>query len=281
MPGWKRLRERLRDPRFKGRPLLLGLDFDGTLAALAPRPERASLQDSTKSLLVELSRRRWIKIAVLSGRTLPDLKSKVGLKRAFYAGNHGLEIMGPGKPWVHPRAARFKRALSRAAADLRPLLERFPGAWLENKGLGLAVHYRAMPANLHGALEAALRRLLVPMRRELRLAPGKKVWEAKPRAAWNKGLALELIKSRLPGSWNLMFIGDDDTDEEGFAALGKKALTVRLGRAKITSAEFVLRDRRYVELLLHAVLETFHDSTAGENTVPVPRQAHPHRHHPA
>ncbi|MEJ2745756.1 MAG: trehalose-phosphatase, partial [bacterium] len=78
-----------------GKYVMLFLDYDGTLSPIADAPEKALLPKGTKELLRRLSGKKGFKVAVVSGRSLRDIKSIVGLKGIIYAGSHGLELEGP------------------------------------------------------------------------------------------------------------------------------------------------------------------------------------------
>jgi trehalose 6-phosphate phosphatase len=77
-----------------GGALLLLMDYDGTLTPIMKRPEEAALSASMKRILAQLL--KIYPIAIISGRSLKDIRTLVGLKKIYYAGNHGLEIYGPG-----------------------------------------------------------------------------------------------------------------------------------------------------------------------------------------
>lgn len=250
MGGWAELKRVLRNGNLRARPLLVGLDFDGTLAPLALRPGRARLSRGTRGLLSRLAAKRSVRLAVLSGRGLADVKARVGLRRVTCAGNHGLEIEGPGVRWSHPGALAARSAAQGAARALERRLRDFPGAELENKGLTLSVHYRLVPAAARPGLRRLLLRAVGPHAGRLELAPGKQVREVRPRVRWNKGHALLKIARLMGGGPGLLFVGDDRTDEEGFRVLGRRAVTVRVGSAARSAARFLLRRRERVEDLL-------------------------------
>ena len=96
------------------------IDFDGTLVPIVRRPELVSFDDARRDVLSRLAGRRSMKVAVISGRPLSFLAPKIGLSRVTCAGNHGLEISGPGLRFLHP-----------AARSSRPAVERVKRAWEE------------------------------------------------------------------------------------------------------------------------------------------------------
>lgn len=127
-----------------GMPFLLMLDFDGTLARIRQRPEQAHLSARWRHSLLQLQRRQGLHLAIISGRGLPDLRRRLSLDGATYVGNHGLA-------WSRPRLGpslkqrRHWQAKARQAwLALAPLLERYPGALAEDKGLDLSVHLRGV-----------------------------------------------------------------------------------------------------------------------------------------
>lgn len=90
------------------RHVLLLTDYDGTLTPIVERPELANLSKDIRRLLQTLAYQRYITVGVISGRALVDLKDKVGISGIIYAGNHGLEIEGPGISFVNPVADELR-----------------------------------------------------------------------------------------------------------------------------------------------------------------------------
>lgn len=250
---WRRLEARLSKEDFGASRLLLGLDFDGTLAEIVDAPHKAALSSETRRLLLRLSRRPDIKVAVLSGRALADVRELVGLRGVYYAGNHGLEIHGPGMRWRHPKVEFM-------SGSLRTLLEKdmeaFPGALLEDKRLGLAIHYRRVPPRLLRRLGGFVRARVSRLKDRLRLLHSKKTFDLRPNVHWNKGHALDMIRKNLRGrgDWMTVFVGDDRTDEEGFRTLGMRALTIRVGAVKASAAQYVIPRQGLVDRLLTSLL---------------------------
>ena len=75
--------------------IALFLDFDGTLVPIRKDPACCILSEETKELLQFLANSRYCYLAIISGRSLSDIKGRVGLRRVFYGGNHGLDIRAP------------------------------------------------------------------------------------------------------------------------------------------------------------------------------------------
>lgn len=246
------------------RPLLLGLDFDGTLAPLAPRPELAAMPARTRSLISALCGDGRVQIAVLSGRGLADLKAKVNVAGVHYAANHGLEIDSPLERWDHPTAAVLAADIKAVGRRLKEDLAGFRGVLVEDKGMTLSVHYRLAAPRHHAPVRARVAVALRPAEGRLRLSRGHMVWEVRPRVPWNKGHALLDLAARLPRPHALAFIGDDRTDEEGFKTLGDRCLSVRVNPQGRSHARFGLSGPED----LVRMLECFH---RGPRPDPAPR----------
>lgn len=247
---WERVQRRLSGGGFRAGGILLGLDFDGTLSELVESPGRAVLSPAAGRWLRRLARRPDVKVAVLSGRSLEDVRGRVGLHGVYYAGNHGLQIRGPGLDWTHPSVGPLDASVwSPLAEDIKDI----PGALIEKKRFGLSVHYRNVPPRFVRRVAERVRARLAAVGGRYRLLPGKKTFDIRAAVRWNKGHALEAIRERLAGTWRGVFIGDDHTDEEGFATLGRRALTIRVGRVQDTSAQFVFSRRAQVDRLLEAL----------------------------
>ncbi len=198
---------------------MLLLDFDGTLAPIAPLPEQAELPVASRRALEQLRARGDVHLAVLSGRALSDVRGRIGITGITYAGNHGMEIEGPGISRLHTEAAAAPAARAGRArgAAATPGL---PGAWLEDKGLTLGLHYRELADEDVPALTAAVlaRVSSIP---GLRLTHSKKVLEVRPKADWHKGRAVLFLLEQLrpPTDTPVLYFGDDSTDEDAFVAI--------------------------------------------------------------
>lgn len=236
-PLWEHIDEILARMRNAGRLLLL-LDFDGTLAPIVVDPSAARLPLPVRDLLVSLAGSRRTLPAVISGRALDDVRTRVGIPGLTYAGNHGLEIEGPGFRFVEPEAERLRPLIAGACASLSGRLRGVPGVEVENKGLTAAVHYRNAPASQNQVLEAVWDEV-VRRDRGLAIRMGKMICEVRPAVEWNKGSAALWLCSRLAGGQTVLPIcaGDDQTDEDAFAAL-PGGVTVKVGEPLGTAAAY-------------------------------------------
>lgn len=216
---------------------LLTLDFDGTLASIAPRPEDARIPSATRETLRELSCSEDVTLAVLSGRSVDDVRQKVGLN-VIYAGNHGLEIEGPGISFLHNGAQLLQAAVNACCRDLEQVLAGVPGILLERKGLTASVHYREAPRDLEPWLEAAVQIAARQHAPHLRIVPALKAWEIRPAVDWNKGSAARLLLGRIAASRPvLVCAGDDEADEDMFRAV-PHAVSIKVGGSAPTRARY-------------------------------------------
>jgi trehalose 6-phosphate phosphatase len=202
--------------------LVVLLDFDGTLAPIVQRPELAAIPTPTRAALERLRARPGVEIAVVSGRGLADVRARADLGAILYAGNHGMEIAGPGVLRVHPEAEAARPLLDRAAQAIEEGLCGIEGAFLEDKGLTLSVHYRLAPeraAEVHAIVERA-----VHGERDLHATTGKRVVEVRPRVDWDKGKAVLFLLEQIrpPAGAPVLYLGDDTTDEDAFLALARR-----------------------------------------------------------
>ncbi len=122
--------------------ILLLSDYDGTLTPIVDKPELAVLPQEIKKLLRKLAKNRRYTVGIISGRALADLKSKVDLEGIIYAGNHGLEIEGFGSSFLEPIAEEMRPFLKMLNQALSATLRGIKGAFVEDKGLTVSVHYR-------------------------------------------------------------------------------------------------------------------------------------------
>ena len=201
--------------------VLLLSDYDGTLAPIAERPELAILPPKTRNALVALSRRKAVSLGIVSGRELADVAAMVHIPDIIYAGNHGMEIRGPGLEFNHPEAAASRPALARILADLQASLGDLEGVIVEGKGLTLSVHHRLTPESVKGEVFSKFDSVLTEDRasESFRVTRGKEVLEVRPDVAWDKGRAISRIAESCPPGSLAIFFGDDLTDEDGFAAV--------------------------------------------------------------
>ncbi len=216
---------------------LLVLDFDGTLAPIVESRHHARLPAATVRLLCAVAT-AW-PCAVISGRSRDDVAARLGGVRLLaVVGNHGAE----DRPAL-PGAAGWRRQVRRWRLRLEAELAGVRGVDVENKGLSLAVHVRG--AEAQRAAAAALAGL-----EGARVVGGKRVRNALVDGAPDKGDALVRLVRR--GRYErVIFVGDDDTDEDVFRRASEVPLVgVAVGRRRHSAAAYYLRRQGDVARLL-------------------------------
>jgi trehalose 6-phosphate phosphatase len=231
--------------------VFLFLDFDGTLAPIVEDPDQARMPAATREILRTLAARENVSVGIISGRALSDVRERAGLKDIIYAGNHGLEISGSGLQRIDSTAMSQVEPLRNLAQDLRDRLSHIPGILVENKVLTASVHFRKAPAASIDEIRQTVKAAAISAGNLFCITPGIEVFELKPRVNWNKGSAVRWIEERLDKGPSLtVFLGDDMTDEDAFAAL-PDGITVRVGPHGRTSARYHLESQEAVpEMLL-------------------------------
>lgn len=243
------------EPIRQAEHLLLGLDYDGTLTPIVDDPALALLSKAMRQLIWALTQRDDITVALISGRAQADLQKLVGIPGAIYAGNHGLEISGPGVSYLEPTARAAMSKLHALGQDLAKKIGAVQGAFVEDKGLTLSVHHRRV-APVDAAEVCRVVHQTVATHEEFHITLGDKVYEVRPRVSWNKGSAVSWIKMQLGKPDTLViYVGDDATDEDAFQSLGDGAVTIRVGDLAATSARFLLPDPATVQHFLEWILE--------------------------
>ncbi len=241
-PHWTECRKELADRLGTVPRLLVATDFDGTLAPICPRPEDVTLPPSARGCLEALAAHPGVRVAVLSGRELDNVRKLVDLPKLIYAGNHGLEIQGGGMDYVNQPSLDARPILDAAAHFLGEALQGIEGSFVEHKGLSLSVHYRLAPDNTTPRRETAVQDCAKRFP-ELKVHHGRKVVEFRPDVAWNKGFALKrLLKGLGLPAAAALYMGDDTTDEDAFAVLNGLGTSLRVGPAGETRARYHLRD---------------------------------------
>jgi len=196
----------------------LFLDLDGTLLDLAAEPQAVRVSPGLPAQLAALTRGLGGALALVSGRPLSDI-DRLFPGRFNAAGTHGAQWR-LGGTLIEPGTA-----IGAALLEMTPLLRqetaRLPGVLLERKPHALALHYRLAPAH-----EAQVRALATRAAERLgpafRLQLGKLVVEILPAAA-GKGAAIERFMDAPPYAGRTpVFVGDDRTDEDGFAVVNAR-----------------------------------------------------------
>lgn len=252
--------------------LALLLDYDGTLAPIAPHPDLATLSPELKNVLYKLSNHSDVYVAVISGRSVDNVKKMVGIEGITYAGNHGLEILHPdGSKFVHPMPIEFEEKVSLLLKSLQDSVCR-DGAWVENKGALLTFHYRETPAHLRPQMVEKARMLIEKF--GFNATESQCALEARPPVQWNKGRAsIYILRTSFGVDWSerikIIYVGDDWTDEDAIVALKGMARTFRISQSDIvkTAADHRLPSTDSVYTMLKWVERHFMGRKARANSL--------------
>jgi trehalose 6-phosphate phosphatase len=221
---WPKILDQTRNAKH----ILFLTDFDGTLTPIVEKPEMAVLSEKTRELLQALATQRHFTVGIISGRALVDLKDKVNLSNIIYAGNHGFEIEGPGISFINPIADEIRPFFRIVRQVLILTLKSIKGVFVEDKGITLSVHYRQVDEGDAKNVEKMVKQAINgPATRGIfKVTHGKKVYEVKPAANWDKGKAIRLLMKRFGKGGRQsgllpIYLGDDLTDEDGFNVIEK------------------------------------------------------------
>jgi trehalose 6-phosphate phosphatase len=226
--------------------LLVGLDYDGTLAQIVDDPRDATPHAGSVSALTDLAQVPSVTCAVISGRERSVLAELSGLgPPVLLIGCHGADG-GDERSLPRPSdVAQLRRCADELAARNR-------GVIVEEKPTGVALHYRRVAADQRDRVRADIERALRDLGSTVAsLLHGKLVVEAGV-VPLDKGAALERLR-RVTGVDGVLFIGDDVTDESAFARLGPDDVGVKVG-AEPTIARYRVGDVAAVGLLLQTLL---------------------------
>jgi trehalose 6-phosphate synthase/phosphatase len=236
-----------------GHPLALFVDYAGTLTPIVDPRRSGHLADETRELLRTLASRRDIDVTVVSRWSLEGVRELVGVEGLTYAGNQGMEIEGPGlEPFRHEGLARFEEKAQELAHSLDEI--RAAGAWVEQRGATLTFHFREAEESAHHDIAEEARLRIEEAGFDLRDA--HRAVEARPPISWDKGQAvLHVLRERYGPDWaqsvRVIYIGDDQTDEDALQMLAGLGVTFRVGSADTpTAASRLLSSVAAVEALL-------------------------------
>jgi trehalose 6-phosphate phosphatase len=222
--------------------VLVGFDYDGTLAPIASDPACARMRAVTRRLLSRVA--RSYPCIVISGRADDDLTKRLRRLPLWHViGNHGLE------PGAQTTASAL--LVYQWAQQLRERLEAHPGVIVEDKEYSVTVHYR------HARHKALVRQAIARALRALpnvRALDGKQAVNLVLRDGPDKGAALQQAR-RVLACETAIYVGDDRTDEDAFAsAPPSQLLAIRVGATRASRARYHLRSQADIDRFLQTLL---------------------------
>ena len=231
-------------------------DYDGTLTPIVQQPDLAKISLEMKEIIRQLSLKH--KLAIVSGRGRRNLQTLVNIPRIFYAGDHGLDIIGPDISMIHPKIKKFLPLIQNISKSLDKSLTHIPGVIIEKKKTSVAIHYRQVSKEDLPGLKLPLNKILKENRENIRLLKGKKVVEFLPNIEWNKGKAVLWILNTMGLDWSerkIFYLGDDTTDEDAFRILRTRGTSILIAeKAQKSAADFRLSSPKEVKCWLKQFL---------------------------
>jgi len=244
---WKRIQNRIQ----MAQNIFLFLDYDGTLTPIVSSPELALCAPEVKALLERLRDSTHVLLAIISGRSLEDVREKVGIPGIIYVGNHGLDIQNPAGMHKKKLSPSREKELSKIIQTLQESFGEIPGILFENKGPILAIHYRNVAQRYFAWIHKVLKETLEKWRGRWKIAHGKMVFEIRPEVDFHKGKAVKEILKGTSKYLLPIYIGDDQTDEDAFREVKGRGISIFVGPGGLTSeAEYYLGNPSEVQLFL-------------------------------
>ncbi|XP_026401335.1 probable trehalose-phosphate phosphatase F isoform X2 [Papaver somniferum] len=263
----------------KDKRIALFLDYDGTLSPIVDNPDRAFMSDAMRLAVKEVA--KHFPTAIISGRSRDKVYDFVGLTELYYAGSHGMDIMGPVRSpesvddhlnCIRSTDEQGKEVnLFQPASEFLPMIDEvfrslvkktkaIKGATVENNKFCVSVHYRNVDEKDWTTIAQRVIDLLKRFPR-LRLTHGRKVLEVRPVIDWDKGKAVEFLLESL-GLSNCddvlpIYIGDDRTDEDAFKVLreGNRGFGILVSsKLKDSKAFYSLREPNEVMEFLNSLV---------------------------
>jgi trehalose 6-phosphate phosphatase len=202
--------------------LWLFLDYDGSLVDFAPTPETIEPNPEVVRLLEELARNPTIKITILSGRRLEHVRELLPIRGIFLAGTYGIELMTPsGETIRRVPYEEIRPTLEEIKPQWAQLIEGRSGFFLEDKGWALALHARFADDEESERVLAQARRITKQLStiKLFRILGGHKFLEIAPRLGSKREAVAYLLNHDPLADARLLYIGDDDKDEEAFPVI--------------------------------------------------------------
>jgi len=243
---WQGIAGRIRAKR----RVVVFLDFDGTLTAIAARPDRVRVKPAMRKALRALAKHKRATVAVVSGRQRSELKRYLAIPNLRHLGLYGWERSGN-----ETIAPATRVALFRAHVLLLKELSAFPGVWIEPKSSSFSIHLLNAKRKVRRHTRMAVRRLLRRFTGTLQIFENLRDMEVSPAQMPDKGDAVRrLLGQRGRRGALSFFFGDDFSDEPAFAAV-RGGVSVLVGKLRSTRAKFRLRNPDEVAIALQKIEE--------------------------
>jgi trehalose 6-phosphate phosphatase len=245
--------------RLAGKVPAVFLDYDGTLTPIVDRPEDAVISQDMRNAVQRLAER--CPVCVVSGRDRPVVQELMGFDDLIVAGSHGFDIWSPEEGTIErEEGVEFEALLDEVKARLHEEIDPVEGALVEPKKTSVAAHYRLVPEEKRPKIKEVVDTILAEHPDELKVTPGKMVYEIQPKLDWDKGKAVLYLLQALGLDRDdvvPLYLGDDVTDEDAFEALADRGVGIFVGHAdapgasgQTTAADYILHTTEEVRQFL-------------------------------
>jgi trehalose 6-phosphate phosphatase len=234
------------------------LDYDGTLTPIVDRPEDAVISHGMRRTVRQLAGR--CPVCVVSGRDRRVVHELIGLDDLIVAGSHGFDIWSPEGTIGREEGAEFETLLDEVRARLHEELVPIEGALVEPKRSSVAAHYRLVSDEERPRVKEVVDTILAEYPDELKVTPGKMVYEIQPKIEWDKGRAILYLLETLELDRDdvvPLYLGDDVTDEDAFEILAGRGVGIFVGSPddpevaeRSTAADYILLSTEEVRQFL-------------------------------
>ncbi|MDY6986123.1 MAG: trehalose-phosphatase, partial [Candidatus Thermoplasmatota archaeon] len=214
---------------------------------ITKNPEDAVLGVKGKEILERLKD----EVIIVTGRSMRSIKSVLDVDLPMVA-NHGFEFYRVKEPEGFERFDQYRETVKRLYEHFKGMKTK--GAVVEDKAFGIALHYRNAD---EGEFFEELKRMLEGLDLDnMHIEHGKKIVEFRPDEGWNKGKVVQFLLSE--SLCLCIYIGDDNSDEPAFEAIGDRGVTIAVGR-KETKARYVFKNHEEVLSFLSILAGGEHD----------------------
>lgn len=240
------------------------LDYDGTLTPIVSNPDLALMSEQARDAVRSVA--QLFPTAIISGRGREKVQQFVRLAELYYAGSHGMDIVGPqveGAPHADlafQPAAQFGPLMDQVYAELSAGVAGIAGSSIEHNKFCVSAHFRNCAPDDYPAVVDVVD-AVAAAHPQLRVTRGRKVLEVRPQVDWDKGTALAHLLQMLgladPARVFCLYIGDDRTDEDAFKVLAERGLGAGIlvsSKPKPTEAFWTLRDPTEVAAFLNRLV---------------------------
>jgi trehalose-phosphatase len=216
------------------RKILLALDFDGTLAHLVDNPDDARMTGEARDAIRRLGTDPGVVIALVSGRGARNLVDVSDPESSWWVvGSHGIEVVAPGHSPESGLTPELLANREKLWEQFGQIAKNFPGVWVEEKTWGSALHTRGVSAEVESAAHKALRPVIESWGDALTTRTGHGILESSLGTA-TKGDGITRV-AEVTEPDVIVFLGDDVTDEDGFAVLRDADVGIKVGQGDTTA----------------------------------------------